>query len=228
MNTLLTMRLRPSYLLFLVTLVSLGACKKDEEPAVDLGYGYYPTVVGSWVEYQVDSVYREDAVPRYDSVSYRLRQTIESAYLDAEGRQAFRVQRAVQDTAGNWVIRDVWTTTANGITAELMEENKRRQKLSFPVRLSREWDVNVYNTDRELEVGYTEVDVPWSVNGLSFERTALVKNTVPANAVERRDWEERYAHGVGMVYKRWVETDTQSGEVTGFFLTMTAVAYGQN
>lgn len=228
MNFLATMRSRSTYLLLLLALASLGACTKDEAPTVDLGYGYYPTVIGSWVEYQVDSVYREDAVSRYDSVSYRLRQTIESAYLDAEGRQAFRVERAVLDTAGNWAIRDIWTTTANGITAELMEENKRRQKLSFPVRLAREWDVNVYNTDREMEVSYSEVDVPWSVNGLSFERTALVQNILPANAVERRDWQERYAHGVGMVYKHWVETNTQSGQVTGFVLTMTAVGFGQN
>lgn len=227
MNNQSTLRTSTT-LLLLASLLALTSCKKEEEPTVDLGYGYYPTVVGSWVEYQVDSVYREDAVPRYDSVSYRLRQTIESAYLDAEGRQAFRVHRSVLDTAGNWNIRDVWTTTANGITAELMEENKRRQKLAFPVRLSREWDVNVYNTDRELEVAYTEVDVPWSVNGISFDRTALVENTVAANPVERRDWVERYAHGIGMVQKRWVETDTQGGEVTGFFLTMTVVAYGQN
>lgn len=227
MKPAFAMRPRTLFIVFATVLV-LTSCTKDEEPAVDLGYGYYPTVIGSWVEYQVDSVYREDAADRYDSVSYRLRQTIESAYLDAEGRQAYRVQRAVRDSAGNWVVRDVWTTAANGITAELTEENKRRQKLSFPVRLGREWDVNVYNTDRELEVGYTEVDAPWSVNGMSFERTALVVNTVPANVVERRDWLERYAHGIGLVQKRWVETDTQGGQVRGFFLYMTAVAYGTN
>jgi hypothetical protein len=215
--------------LFLAAMVLvLGSCKKEEKPIVDVGYGYFPTTVGSWVEYQVDSVYREDAVGRYDSVSYRMRQTIESAYVDAEGRQAFRVLRSVLDTAGEWYVRDVWTTTVNGITAELTEENKRRQKLSFPVRVGREWDVNVYNTDRSLEVGYVAVDAPWSATGLAFERTALVENTIPANVVERRDWMERYAHGVGLVQKRWVETDTQGGLVRGFYLNMVAVAYGSN
>ena len=54
-------------------------------PVVDLGYGYYPTEVGSWVEYQVDSLWRDDRFNILDSVSYRLRQLIESEYVDLEG-----------------------------------------------------------------------------------------------------------------------------------------------
>lgn len=213
--------------LVLSSLVIIG-CKKEEVVATDLGYGYYPTTLGSWVEYQVDSIWKDEEFGEYDSVSYRLRQRIESAFIDAEGRQAWRVQRSVQDTSGTWRVRDVWSTTANGIIAELTEENERRLKLSFPVRLGRAWDSNVFNVNPELEVGYEEVDVAWSVNGLSFDSTALVQNTVPANPVDRRDLVERYAKGIGMVYKQWEETNTQMTGTRGFKVTMVAVDHGTN
>lgn len=212
----------------LLALGILSSCKKEEEVKVDLGYAYYPTTVGSWVEYQVDSMWRDDDAGIMDSVSYMMRQTIESAYIDLEGRPAWRVHRSVQDSAGAWKLRDVWSTTTNGIVAELTEENVRLQKLSFPVRLGRAWDMNVLNTDPELEVEYEEVDSPWSVNGLSFDSTAYVRQTVQANFVLRRDLEERYAKHVGMVYKKRVETETQSGRVRGWWLTMTAIAFGTN
>lgn len=217
--------------LFLALVLSslvISGCKKEEVVATDLGYGYYPTTLGSWVEYQVDSIWKDEEFGEYDSVSYRLRQRIESAFIDAEGRQAWRVQRSVQDTSGTWRVRDVWSTTANGIIAELTEENERRLKLSFPVRLGRAWDSNVFNVNPELEVGYEEVDVAWSVNGLSFDSTALVQNTVPANPVDRRDLVERYAKGIGMVYKQWEETNTQMTGTRGFKVTMVAVDHGTN
>jgi hypothetical protein len=212
----------------LLALGILSSCKKEEDVKVDLGYGYYPTAVDSWVEYQVDSVWRDEEFDQYDSSSYRLRQSIQSSYIDAEGRQAWRVHRSILDSSGTWRVKDVWSTTKNGITVELTEENERRLKLSFPVRLGRSWDVNVYNTVEELEVSYTEADVPWNVNGLAFDSTALVQNTLAANPFERRDLEERYAKGVGMVYKRWEETDTQTGGTQGFRVTMVVVAHGTN
>lgn len=222
-------------LMLALVAVFFTACEKEEAAPVDLGYGYYPTKVGSWVEYQVDSLWRDDRFNILDSVSYRLRQLIESEYVDLEGRAAWRMHRLVQDTAGNWMVRDVWSTTVNGIAAELTEENERRQKLTFPVRIGRAWDINVYNTVPELSVAYTEVDVPWAVNGLSFDSVAHVMQTVSANQVIRRDFEERYAKGVGMIYKRHVETNTQTVfqpnqppvvQVTGFRMSMVVVDFG--
>lgn len=235
--------------LILATFMSaalLSSCKKEEsvtEP--DLGFGYFPTATGTWVEYQVDSLWRDDRSNVLDSVSYRLLERIVEQYTDLEGRACQRIHRFVKDEAGEWVIRDVWNSTANAYAAERSEENYRKLKLTFPVRLDRRWDINALGTsavddpeeDDELEVEYAEVDAPWSNTALSFERTLLVKNTVPPNFVEKRNFEERYAHGVGMVEKYQEETNTQTRidpltnttviEVKGWRLRMTAVAYGE-
>lgn len=207
------------------------ACKKEEEAdPVDLGYDYFPTKIGTWVEYQVDSLWRDDTLGILDSVSYRLLERIEENYTDPEGRPSQRIRRYVKDQDDNWVVRDVWTRTLTTTAAEMTEENKRRLKLSFPVRTSRTWDVNAYNADDDLLVSCRDIDKPLQLAGLYFDRTVLVKNTVPANIIDKRNFEERYARGVGMVSKYWEETNTQypqgSPVIRGWRLDMMAVAHG--
>lgn len=211
----------------------LMACKKEEPVVLDLGFEYFPVAIGTWVEYQVDSVWRNDVLGIHDSVSYRLRERIEEHYIDPSGRPANRILRRVLDEEGNWVVRDVWTSTRDERAAEKTEENVRRLKLSFPVREARRWDTNVYNTVNELEVAYREAHKPWQINGMSFDSTVVVRGTVEPNIILRRDFEERYAKHVGMVEKRWVETNTQFPDtgvmsVIGFWLTMTVVDHGRD
>lgn len=204
-----------------------GGCKKESD-AVDLGYGYFPRKVGSWIEYQVDSSWRDDEVGVSGAVSYRLLEKVAEQYTDPQGRTAWRIHRFVKDVEDEWVIRDVWTSAADEIAAEVTEENLRVQKLSFPVRNGRRWDLNVYNTQEELEVAFREADQPWSGGGLAYERTVLVKNTVPANIIETRNHEERWAHGVGMVSRYWEVKNVQGSNCNGCRrLDMVAVAYGQ-
>lgn len=219
--------------ILLTGLLALSSCKKDEVAEVDLGYGYFPTAVGTWVEYQVDSLWRDDPANVLDSVGYRLKQRIEEVYTDDEGRTCQRIHRYVRDEDDNWIVRDVWTMTVNDRAAEMTEENERRLKMAFAVRNGTEWDINVFNTVEELTVRYRDVGDPWSANGLNYESTVLIKNTVAPNFVEKRDFEERYADGVGMVSKYWEETNTQVNQqgqlqVTGWRLNMVAVGYGRD
>ena len=223
-------------------LLAIG-CKKEETPPVDPGLAYFPIEVGTWVEYQVDSLWRDDGFNVLDSVSYRLRERIQEAYVDPAGRPALRILRHVQDSLGEWQVRDVWSATRDEFHAERTEENVRRLKLSFPVREARRWDVNVYNPGAELSVAFREVDRPAVWNGLAFDSTVIVRNTVPPNAVQTRNYEEQYARNVGLVRKYWEESVTNIlfppptptdpdpppvFRVQGFRLSMTVVDYGRD
>ncbi len=215
--------------------ILLAACKGDTVTPMDPGHDYFPTAIGTWVEYQVDSMWRDDELKIHDSISYRLLERIEEHYIDPAGRPAQRILRYVRNEQGDWQVRDVWMSTRSERYAEKLEEDIRRLKLSFPLREGRAWDINVYNTEDELPVALSEVDVPASVGDLAFDSTAAYANTIPANLVDRRDYRARYARNVGMVSQDWEETDTQTTfppgggvviKVKGFRLRMEAVAYG--
>lgn len=214
-------------LILAVSALAMVGCKKQEAERPDLGYGYFPRVVGAFIVYQVDSTWADEPAQVQGSVSYLLKEKVVEEYTDPAGRKSWRIHRFVKNAADEWVIRDVWTSTMDEVAAEVTEENMRRQKLSFPVRDGRRWDINVYNVTDELEVAFREVGGAWSGGGLSYDRTVLVKNTLPPNAVITRNFQERWAHGAGMVSKYWEFKDQQSDGCHGCWrLDMVAVAHG--
>lgn len=214
----------------------LPACRKEQAEQPDLGYGYFPRTVGAWVEYQVDTSWRDDGAGVQGHASYRLKEKVVERYTDPAGREAWRIHRFVLGPDSQWVIRDVWTSTRDERAAEVTEENMRRLKLAFPVREATRWDLNVYNTDAPLEVACREVGSAWASGALSFPRTVVVRSTVPPNLVDTIIHQERYADGVGLVQKRWVKSNTQwvyppppaapVQRTVGNYLTMVAVAHG--
>jgi hypothetical protein len=219
-------------ILGVLLVMAFVACKDDNAVPTDPGLSYFPLKVGSWIEYQVDSMWQDDILAIRDSVSYRLRSQVIETYTDPAGRAAHRILRYVRNEEEEWQVRDVWTATADTRFAEMTEENIRRLKLSFPVRSARTWDINVYNTERLLDVAFRDVDKPWSTGSLVFDSTVVVRNVLGPNAIERRDFEERYARHVGLIEKRVWETNTQFNSSTqqfvvrGFKYSMVAVAYG--
>lgn len=213
----------------------LAGCSKDEAVPVDLGTGYFPTRVGHWVEYAVDSSWIDEDNNIQGSIAYPLRELIESDFSDPEGRPAQRLLREVKDSIGNWGPKDVWWQVRNGLRAERAEENLRLIKLVFPVRASQTWNTNAFNTETPLELTYEEVDVPWSVNGLSFDSTCLVRTTYVNNLVDTVRYFERYAKNVGLVYRQLDVSNTQYYDIgggtyvprtRGSYLRMTVTAYG--
>ena len=219
-----------AFLATLALVMVLVGCKKQETGEPDLGLGYFPNVIGSWIEYQVDSIGRDDEAGVHDTVSYRLKEKVVEAYYDPQGRLAYRIHRMVRNADNLWVVRDVWTRTVSTSAAETTEENLRRLKISFPVALGRAWDMNVYNVEEELELTHREIGIAYTVNGLAFDKTTLVEATFESNFVDTLIFQERYAEGVGMISKRTQDTNTQfpSGvlRTKGVYFTMSIVAFG--
>lgn len=213
--------------------VCMIGCRKEAPIEIpDAGYDYFPRVVGHWIEYQVDSAWRDDGAEVRDSVSYRIMDKLVERYTDGAGRVCYKIHRFVKDEADQWVVRDVWTSTVSNTAAEVTEENTRLMKLVFPVKNGTSWDLNTLNTEAQLKVAFRGKEDPWSIGGLSFQNTVLVRNTVPPNVINKRNFEERYAAGVGLVSKYGEETNTQFNhiqgvwQVTGWRLDMVVVAYG--
>ncbi len=215
-----------------------AGCKKDEPTPVDLGYGYFPTRVGHWVEYKVDSGWIDEGNNLQGQIVYPLRELIESNFTDPEGRPAQRIVRQLKDSLGNWGPKDVWWQVKDNYKAERAEENLRLIKLVFPVRNGQSWNTNEYNTTAPLELTYLAWDEPWSANGLSFDSTCVVKTTFVNNLVDTVRYFERYAKNVGLVYRQVDNSNTQYFQTggnppppptpytRGTYLRMTVVNYG--
>ncbi len=211
-----------AFLVSAAAVIALSGCKReDSAQPIDAGYEYFPLKVGSWIEYQVDSVWRDDTFDLLDSTSYRLKHVVAANYLDPEGRPSQRIERFKLNANDEWVIRDVWTATRTIAAMEVTEENVRRLKLSFPLREGRTWDTNIYNDEDELTVAARDLDQSYQLGDHSFTKTMVVRSTVAGNPISTRDLEERYAHGIGMIEHHWYTREAPGFVDTG----VTSVRY---
>lgn len=226
---------------FILMIAALfSACKKDEEYN-DIGYGYFPTQIGHWVIYEVDSTIYDDFANDTIEYRYQVKEVLESEFTDNQGRPAIRVERYKRMYNPNvpydsipWYLSRVWSFTRTNSAGEKMEENQRFIRLAFPVEENKSWDGNVYNQIGSWNYKYKEVDQPYSIAAHAFDSTLLVQQKLDTNRISYKWYAERYAKNVGMIEKRVYDvsdtalapTSVLSRIHSGFIYSITLVDYG--
>ena len=234
---------------------SFYSCKKSDGSVPEMGYGYFPTDAGRYVIYDVDSTYYDDFYTPTKAVNYKflLKEKIQSTFTDNQNRPTLRLERYVKYydslvpySSQPWVLRDVWMGNLNTTTAEKVEENVRYTKLIFPVRKDKSWNANVQNTNEEKDFSYEYVDTPEKVGAIYFDNVLQTLYDDGGRILTSREYRtEKYAKGVGMVYREEIviESQPRSGATTlelqtfyakpimqrvtsGYKFTMTVKSYG--
>lgn len=204
------MRKLITYWLLFATLVVICSCKKDTAPAPDLGQTYYPVKPGSWVIYDVDSVYYNLFTDQVETYSFQVMVVTDSLLSDNSGRAMMRKKRYYRENAnGEWQITRIWSAVRTGERVESNEENIKYVRLIFPVRKGKTWNGNAMNSLDPEEYKFGDVHVPASVNGLSFDSTATVIQKADSNLIEKKYMTEMYAKNVGLVYKHFEDVAVQ-------------------
>lgn len=198
-------------LLFALIMVSIS-CDKKETLQVDQGQAYYPLNIGHYVSYQVDSFLYNDAsypIIRVDTISYQIKELIDTIYKDNENRDAYRIIRYRRpDATASWEIDRIWSIVRNATNIVKNEDDLHFIKLVFPTTEATVWAGNsLIVTDNENEYlkdwPYTYLDVGASLtyNGLSFDTCLSVSQINSENLIEKKYSVEQYAKNVGLIYK---------------------------
>ena len=117
-----------------------------------------------------------DQAIEHDTSYYQLRTLIGDTAIDNQGRIARKFFRYTRpNSAGTWVLSDVWTALITENRAELIEENQRIIKLVFAPTISKEWNPNAFNTNDPLEYSYSNIHKPLVFNGVTFDSTLVVE-----------------------------------------------------
>lgn len=200
---------------------SFNSCKDDEAVDADIGYGYFPTEVGHWVIYEIDSTVYDDFEGDTDVYRYQIKELIESEFIDNEGRPSVRVERyrrnfnlVVPYDSIPWYLSRVWAFTKTTTAGEKLEENQRYIRLAFAAVDGKTWNGNAYNTLGDWTYKYTEVDAPYSIGAFAFDSTCKVEQKREINLINHRTYYERYAKNVGLIEKNVIDVhDTGFGAV---------------
>jgi len=216
-------------LLAIIT-TSLFSCNEKEEFVTDSIQDYYPTVVGKYITYRVDSMVFTNFGRNTEIHKYQIKHVIESQFIDNAGRTAYRVFTYIRDTAG----LQTWQPAGNTINItpleyqlEVMENNLRIIKVHAPFTNGFSWKGNRYlpnspyesaynfsNDDNMEDWDYYYDGEPASFSYLNMNYTDVlsveevdesfnVPITVPTAYAARSRAVEKYAKSIGPVYREY-------------------------
>ncbi|MDW8394011.1 MAG: hypothetical protein RMK52_07170 [Chitinophagales bacterium] len=200
--------MRWCWLVALIILL-LTACRQSHLDPLAIDRSYFPLETGRYWVYDVDSIGYWGFADSVVVSSYQIREELDSAYTDAGGRQSFRIVRSFRRSEQDaWVATDVWSANYTPTTAEKVEENLRFIKQVYPIAEGRKWYGNNYiQADSPLTdlqdwlYRYRNVHRPFAVNGFEFDSTITVVQHDQQNVIEQIYYEEKYARGIGLIYK---------------------------
>lgn len=195
------------------------------------GYNYFPLEIGNYIIYQLDSIiYRgqsgSECMFIQDTASHFLKEEVVDVFEDNTGALNYIIERFTsQNQNGPWQVTDVWNTKKTETQVERVEENLRFIKIVFPVRESTGWNGNTFFQDTTIVLGgetidfykhwseqyeYESVDLPEEFNGIMFDSVmTVIQSEASENKINHRVSIEKYARGVGLIYKEMKILDTQ-------------------
>lgn len=223
------------FLIAILTVFLFSCSKKEVEPVEPyLGHDYTGLEIGKYVIYDVDSFFYDDFTGTIDTSFFQLKEVVDSKFTDLEGDDAFKIVRYRKESdTTNWVLTDVWQSKITTTNFQKVEENVRFVKLTFPINKNDTWNGNIRNNLEEEEYEYTAVNQSETIGGNALNNVLTVLQFEEINLIEEKVFEEKYAKGIGLVYKKTVDLTKEYNSTTGEFerslgvdITMTLSSYG--
>ena len=206
-------------------LLFITACREETEEIIPITYEYSPLDSGKYIIYQVDSILYNDYDRTVDTHTYFMLYQYGREELDAKGEPFSRYEQYVKiEASDEWRLAQVFAIKNANYQLQVIQDNQRIIALSYPIVQGKSWDgLSYIRRDTSIEIpggninlykdwdnfSYTETELPFQINGLTFEKTTLVTQVDKINNIERRYSIERYAKGVGLIEKEMWILDTQ-------------------
>lgn len=202
-------------LLYILALMAVfAACKKKTVPETWVVHGldYYPTSIGNYVIYEVDSIVYDEFTSDTTHYKYRIKEKLEEEFTDPENKTAIKITRYIKKFDATkpydsipWSIKDIWQANVNKTNVEVVEENVRFTKLIFPVKEGSTWDGNAKNSIGQWDYTFSYIDKSETINSVPLQKTLLVTQKNFRTLISWQYYIEKYAEGVGLAYREIID-----------------------
>lgn len=219
-----------------VLLLAVSSCKKSTETLQTATLNdYYPLEVGKYITYQLDSLVYLAFGTRDTTISYQVKYETDAAITDNLGRPAYRIIRYIRKTDSNpWAPDATFMAVNSNNNLEFVENNLRFIKLTLPIRDAISWKgnsfIDTYSSNSLLQYmddwdyTYSNVGAADVVGSFSLDNTITVdqRDEIIGNPDDASSYseinfgQEKYAKGIGMVYRRFFHSEFQPGN-GGYF-----------
>jgi hypothetical protein len=239
--------------LFIMMLSFIGCTRNEESALLPSGRAYFPVTIGKAITYQLDSIIYTTSgnAIKIDTIR-RFIQRIGRDSFDAgvvSKKIFYRIEELQRKTN-----KDAWQTKAIRLasntakTGDWVEGNFHFIALTFPLVVGTKWNstalfspnIIVPIRGETIEMFKNWESVVESINKkekigtFDFENVATISHAKSENKLELRQVTEKYAKGIGLIYKEIKILDTQKTTDTraweqkaekGFVVRETVVGY---
>ena len=176
---------------------------------------------GKYIIYKLDSLVFINFGKKDTIISYEAKDSVAAEITNNLGRTAYRIMRFIRKHPTDaWIPNNTFMTVPTGQTVEFIENNLRFIKLKQPLRDGYSWKGNSYIDTRssgspyayldDWDYFYQNIDQRITLGTLSVDNTITISqaDTTYGNASdidtysERNYGLEKYAKGIGMVYRK--------------------------
>ncbi|MEP7324248.1 MAG: hypothetical protein ABI761_20120 [Saprospiraceae bacterium] len=207
----------------LILFIFIGACVSNENENLDLGndQAFFPLTIGKYREYQVDSIlYRQGRF--LDSVRSYVREEITGSYKDTIGTLFIILRSVRKKTTDPWLASASYTARVDPYRVVYNQDNLNFIPLVFPLKAGTNWDgLALIQTDQTFNVNGESIEIyqNWDpfkiedeikaekIGALNFIEVVTVLQTDEDDILSKRYSIEKYAKGVGLVYKEMTVLD---------------------
>ncbi len=217
----------------LFSLIMTACGSNESETLPNLGKEYYPLAIGQNATFDLDSVIY-DPLPtgtKIDTYRWQAREVLSDTLRSKAGQLTYVIDRSIKTAASlSWTPRETFGTSLTSDYALLSENNLTYIKFPTYFNVGTNWDGNTLNdVATKLDVA-GEILEPfskkWIFEVVSFGKAEKVGTkdypdvlTIKAQSdpkilTEKRYSLEKYAKGVGLVYREIQILDTQKLDAT--------------
>lgn len=210
-------------------LFTIAGCDKKEDFPTDAPGDYFQLTPGKYIIYRLDSMGFTDFGQQEIVSTYQAKDVVDAELTDNLGRKCWRIHRFIRDfnstNEADWEEQIAYLVTPTRTEVEVFEDNYRFVKLKGPIKNDVSWLGNGYlpfnpyaaryqfsndNDIRYWNYNYTDVGTSDQINNKTYENTITVPQVadsmnVPVTAPNalgwRNYWLEKYAKGIGLIYK---------------------------
>jgi hypothetical protein len=195
-------------ILFLLTLAS---CQKPgiEQPDSAIDFHYFLLKPGLWKVYEVNAIYIDAPSKVFDTLHYFIKEVQTYWFLKASSDSMIRLERFYSfNQLNSWEPNAVWQMGIWDKQAIQIEDNITYLKIKFPALVGTFWNGDAYNridTLNKFNYQITSVDIPYNLDGFSFDSALTVLQKQQESLIDKIDFEEVFVKNLGLVFKKQID-----------------------
>ncbi len=213
-------------LIGIILILAIVSCKEETEEAVDMGYDYFPTEIGFYQIYEVDSIVFDDYNDKVDTFKYQVKMLVEEQLANDDNLTRFRWRKSVKSDTSSWQFSNNYTIDFSDFNLQTVVEDYRYMNLVFPVAVGNSWNYNALNSLDSLSSLYTDIDFDKTVLGEVYTNCVEVTYQDEVNLIQEFVHIQIYSRNVGMIFRKDVYKEEQS-DVKGYNLEYKLMEYGK-